>query len=132
MSSPSTPVAAAPPPEELPAGEAQLGRALALIHRALPRLDELDRTAPMRCRTRFDKPRLSWRRPVRPTSVGARRIGPRWSMAKRLALIAAAVSVVLGRAHRVLDVQKASVSVAWVNAWAMEGRFQHYSSHKVR
>jgi hypothetical protein len=49
-----------------------------------------------------------------------------------LALIAAAVAVVLGRPHRVLNVQKSVPTVTWVNAWAIEGRFQHYSSHKVR
>lgn len=130
MSSPTTPAAAAPPPEELPAGEAQLGRVLALIHRALPRLDELDRADAVQDALRQASAQLE----------AARAAHERWSTAHRpavvdgetLALIAAAVSVVLGRAHRVLDVQKASVSVAWVNAWAMEGRFQHYSSHKVR
>jgi hypothetical protein len=40
-----------------------------------------------------------------------------------IGLIAAAVAAVLGRPHRVLDVQKIGASVAWVNAWAIEGRF---------
>jgi hypothetical protein len=130
MSSQPTPASAAPPPEELPAGEAQLGRTLALIHRVLPRLDDLDRADAVQEALRQASSQLE----------AARAAHERWLIARRpaavdsetLALIAAAVSVVLGRAHRVLEVQKASVSVAWVNAWAMEGRFAHYSSHKVR
>jgi len=130
MSSQPTPANAAPPPEELPAGEAQLGRALALIHRVLPRLDDLDRADAVQEALRQASAQLE----------AARAAHDRWNLALRpaavdgeiLALIAAAVSVVLGRTSRVLDVQKAPVSVTWVNAWAMEGRSQHYSSHKVR
>jgi hypothetical protein len=42
-----------------------------------------------------------------------------------LALIAAAVAAILGQTTDV-DVQKIRASVAWVNAWAIEGLFQHY------
>lgn len=130
MSTPSQTTVASPPVDEFPPGEAHLGRALALIHRILPRLDDLDRIdavqdALRQAASQIEAARAAherWSAPRRPESIPA----------ETLALIAAAVSVVVGRPHRVLDVQKAVPTVAWVNAWAIEGRFQHYSSHKVR
>lgn len=119
-----------PAPEELPAGEAQLGGALALIHRVLPRLDDLDRA---------DSVQEALRQAAAQVEA-ARAAHERWSAAGRpgaiegelLAVIAAAVAMALDRPHRILDVQKVGASATWVNAWAIEGRFQHYSSHKVR
>lgn len=130
MSSQPTPATVAIPAEDLPAGESQLGRALALIHRVLPRLDDLERADAVQEALRQASVQIEaargaherWRAAHQPAAVDA----------ETLALIAAAVSVVVGRPHRMLDVQKAGVAVAWVNAWAIEGRFQHYSSHKVR
>jgi hypothetical protein len=52
--------------------------------------------------------------------------------AELVSIIAAAVACVLDRPHRVLDIRKVTGPGAWVNPWAIEGRFQHYSSHKVR
>ncbi len=49
-----------------------------------------------------------------------------------LAVISAAIAMVLDRPYRVLDVQRSAPVVTWVNAWAIEGRFQHYSSHRIR
>jgi Na+-transporting methylmalonyl-CoA/oxaloacetate decarboxylase gamma subunit len=48
------------------------------------------------------------------------------------AVIAAAVAVAIDRPHRVLEIHPAEAPVAFLNAWAIEGRFQHFSSHKVR
>ncbi len=131
---PAAPPATQSPPAfpavESPPGEAQLGRALTLIHRVLPRLDEPERAESIQQALREASAQLE----------AARAAHEQWSATVRsagvegetLALIAAAVAVVLGRAHRVLDVRKTPASVAWVNAWAMEGRFLHFSSHKVR
>ena len=47
-----------------------------------------------------------------------------------LAVIAAAVSVVLGRAHRVVSVQQSPTPE--MNVWALEGRMKQFMSHKVR
>lgn len=47
-----------------------------------------------------------------------------------LAVIAAAVSVVLGRAHRVVAVQQSPIPE--MNVWALEGRMKQFMSHKVR
>ena len=52
------------------------------------------------------------------------------------ALIAAAVSLALEKPHRIVSVQESSlqldVPVFVLNPWSMEGRFQHFGSHKVR
>lgn len=49
-----------------------------------------------------------------------------------LAVIAAAIAVVIGRPHRVLSVQQGSAYTPEVNVWALEGRMEHFMSHKVR
>ena len=49
-----------------------------------------------------------------------------------LAVIAAAIAVILGRSHRVVSVQQASVRAPEGNAWAMEGRVEQFLSHRVR
>lgn len=49
-----------------------------------------------------------------------------------VAAIAAAITVALGQPCRMIDVQPAGHPVGMMSAWAIEGRFQHFSSHKVR
>jgi Na+-transporting methylmalonyl-CoA/oxaloacetate decarboxylase gamma subunit len=50
-----------------------------------------------------------------------------------LAAIAAAVSVALEEhAHTIVDIAPAAKINPMTSAWAMEGRFQHFSSHKFR
>jgi hypothetical protein len=53
-----------------------------------------------------------------------------------IALIAAAVALVLEKPHRIVSIQESSlqldVPVFVLNPWSMEGRFQHFGSHKVR
>ena len=49
-----------------------------------------------------------------------------------VAAISAAVAVVLDQPHRVLSIRPAATSSEWLGAWAIEGRFQHFRSHKVR
>ncbi|MGD0815007.1 MAG: hypothetical protein ABSA83_15485 [Verrucomicrobiota bacterium] len=49
-----------------------------------------------------------------------------------LAVISAAIAVVLGRPHRVVSVQHAVALAPEGNAWAMEGRVEHFLSHRVR
>ncbi len=129
MSTPDT-TPAVLPPDDPPAAELHLGRALALIHRALPRLEELDRADAVQATLRQAVAQLESACAAHGKSMEALR--PAAAEGEMMAIIAAAVAVVLGRPHRVLDVQKAVPLVTWVNAWAIEGRFQHYSSHKVR
>ncbi len=49
-----------------------------------------------------------------------------------LAVIAAAITVVLGRPHRVVSVQPAAARTPDVNVWALEGRIEQFMSHKIR
>lgn len=49
-----------------------------------------------------------------------------------LAVIAAAIAVVIGRPHQVISVQQGSACTPEVNVWALEGRMEHFMSHKVR
>jgi type IV secretory pathway VirB10-like protein len=48
-----------------------------------------------------------------------------------VAVIAAAIAVVLGRPHRMVSVQQ-SAQGSQASAWAMEGRVEHFQSHKFR
>jgi hypothetical protein len=49
-----------------------------------------------------------------------------------LAVIAAAITVVLGRPHRVVSVQQAAAHTPEANVWALEGRVEQFMSHRVR
>jgi hypothetical protein len=102
---------------------------LSLIHRVLPRLDEVERLDGVQAALQQALEELG----------AARAAHQKWGAALRpaidgetVALVAAAVAMVLGRPHRLLGVQPVTPVVSWVNAWVMEGRFQHYSSHKIR
>lgn len=119
--------AAAAEPQE---AEMHLGRALAAIHRVLPRLDEPDRADDVQAALAAAAAQVEAARAAHERFVA--RVRPAAPDAEIMAVIAAAVAVVVGRPHRVLDVRKAAPAVTWINAWAIEGRFQHYSSHKVR
>ena len=70
--------------------------------------------------------------PAAPIPLGAQKIAT--AVSPRIAaVIAAAVSVVLDRPHRVVSVQQVTVPVApHLNVWAVEGRTQIFMSHKVR
>jgi hypothetical protein len=49
-----------------------------------------------------------------------------------IAVIAAAITVTLEQPCRIIDIHEAGHSVGMSSAWAIEGRFQHFSSHKIR
>jgi hypothetical protein len=59
-------------------------------------------------------------------------LGPEIIAPEILAVIAAAVSVVLDHGYHIIDVTAAEHSAGMTSAWAIEGRFQHFSSHKFR
>jgi hypothetical protein len=118
-------------PETLsaPASEVNLGLVLAAIHRVLPRLDEPSRAAEVqatleRASAWLEAARLAHEE----ESSGAGDLS-----GEIVAAISAAIAVTLGRPYTVLDIKPtATPAASWTNAWAMEGRFAHYSSHKVR
>ena len=53
-----------------------------------------------------------------------------------VAAIAAAVALALKKPHRIVSVKESTLNVEApvfiLNPWSMEGRFQHFGSHKVR
>ena len=49
-----------------------------------------------------------------------------------LAVIVAAIAVAIGKPHRVFSVQQGSAYTPEVNVWVLEGRMEHFMSHKVR
>jgi Na+-transporting methylmalonyl-CoA/oxaloacetate decarboxylase gamma subunit len=49
-----------------------------------------------------------------------------------VAAIAAAIAVTLDQPHRIIEIHGAESAPGLASAWAIEGRFQHFSSHKLR
>jgi len=127
-----------PPPDELTPVEANLGKALALIHRVLARFDD-----PVR-RTEVQSAlgqAVSFLEAARTAHAGGTPSGPplgvqnvTTTVAPQIAaVIAAAVSIVIDRPYRLVSVQQVSVPVVpHLNVWAVEGRTQIFMSHKVR
>jgi len=126
------------PPGDVTPAEASLGKALALIHRVLPRLDDPVRkidvqAALTRAIAYLDAARLAH-------SGGAATALPLGAQAVTTvvaphiaAVIAAAVSVIIDQPYRLVSVQQVTVPVVpHLNVWAVEGRTQIFMSHKVR
>lgn len=111
-----------------------LGRALALIHRVLPRLDEPARAAEIyqslgRATALIDGVRAAYASAAQP---GDPRAVATAVDAEIAAVIAAAISVVLTQPYRLVSVQKVAIPVSPVNVWAQEGRSDIFHSHRVR
>jgi hypothetical protein len=127
-----------PPPDDLSPVESNLGKVLALIHRVLPRLDDPTRKAEVQSALGTAGSLLAAARAAHgggATSLpplGAQPVAT--AVAPEIAaVIAAAVSAVLDRPHRLVSVQQVTVPVVpHLNVWAVEGRTQIFMSHKVR
>jgi len=120
------------------AAEMQLGHALAIIHRILPRLDDAARASEVQ--TGFQnaiaalKNACTAHGSLFPAGAPSPRPAGEAVAADIAAVIAAAVAVVLERPFRVVAVQKVTVPevLSHLNVWAFEGRTQIFTSHKVR
>ena len=112
--------------------ETNLANALALIQKALPRLEDPARKAEVqstlsRAMALIDSARAAH------SGVAASHNIATSVPAEIAAVIAAAVAVVLDRPHLVVSVQQVTAPVVpQINAWAVEGRTQIFMSHKVR
>jgi len=123
-------------PTEPSAAESQLGRALVLIHRVLPRLEEPARTAEVQGALTQAIAALEAAR----QALGGVRTAPPGEHAvstgvapEIAAVIAAAIAVYLDRPYRLVAVQQVTAPVVpHLNVWAFEGRTQLFMSHKVR
>jgi len=126
------------PPDDLTPVEANLGKALALIHRVLARLDDPARGAEVQSALSQAVSLLEASRTAHTgrtaavNPLGVQNVST--TVAPQIAaVIAAAVSIALDRPYRLVSVQQVSVPVVpHLNVWAVEGRTQIFMSHKVR
>ena len=71
--------------------------------------------------------------PVESKSAPAQRAPRAGEDPRVIAAIAAAVSIALEEHHHtIVDIAPAAKLTPLTSAWAIEGRFQHFSSHKFR
>ena len=133
MSNPQT-SPAAETSEGLTASEASLGKALALIHRALALLQLPERALEVQKTLRNTAALIEAARQAHAGERGAQPATAPADLveAEIVAVIAAAVAAMLDRPHRLVSVVPVEVSVPHLNVWAFEGRSQLFVSHKVR
>jgi hypothetical protein len=123
---------------DLSTAEVQLGHALAIIHRILPRLDDPARSAEVQAGLQNAIAALKNAAAahtgvpmgnVKGTLAATAAVAPEIA-----AVIAAAVATLLDRPHRVLAVQQVNMPevISHLNVWAYEGRTQIFTSHRVR
>jgi hypothetical protein len=117
--------------------EANLGHALALIHRVLPRLDEPGRAAEVQAALQkvagcVESARQAHQRTSAISGgVSAAAIQGRVE-SETVAIISAAIAAILDRPYRLVSVQPVTAPVPHLNVWALEGRTQIFQSHKIR
>lgn len=116
--------------------ERQLGGALAIIHRVLPRLDEPARAGEVQSSLSRAAAMIETARAAHAGGGAAAPADPRAVATvvepEIAAVIAAAVSVLFSSPYRLVSVQKVLVPVPHVNVWALEGRTEIFQSHRVR
>jgi hypothetical protein len=118
--------------------ESRLGQVLALIHRILPRLDELNRSAEVQAALRqagnlLESARQAHAQTGLPSSTPAASQRVETAVEPEIAaVIAAAVAVLFNRPYRLVSVQQVATPVPHLNVWALEGRTQIFQSHRIR
>ena len=116
--------------DDLLAAESNLGQALAVIHRLLPRLEESSGTNDVQGAFRRAVACLEAAREAHLRFAQSH--ATRGIAGETVAAISAAIAVVLGQPFRLVSVQKVPAPVPHLNVWALEGRTQIFQSHKVR
>ena len=127
----------APATDGLAQAEANLGQALALIHRVLPRLDEPARLAEVQSALQKAAGCVEVARQLHQRSLALGKAAVAGAVQTGLppeivAVISAAVAAVLERPYRLVSVQPVAPPVPHLNVWALEGRTQIFQSHKIR
>lgn len=117
--------------------EANLGRALALIHRVLPRLDEPTRASDVQAALQKAAGCVELARQMHQRTLALGKAAVAGAVQTSLdsqlvAVISAAVAAVLDRPYRMVSVQPVAAPVPHLNVWALEGRTQIFQSHKIR
>ena len=130
QASTAAPTASADPLTE---AETNLGQALALIHRVLPRLDESGRASEVQAALQKAVGCLEIARQVHQRTFALGKAAVQTSLDSEIvAVISAAVASVLDRPYRLVSVQPALAPAPHFNVWALEGRTQIFQSHKIR
>lgn len=122
------------PGDVLAEAEAQLGHALALIHRVLARLDEPAQGADIQAALQkvnrcVELARQAHQRTVLTGQVSGIHTG---LDSELVAVISAAVAAVLDRPYRLVSVEPVAAPVQHLNVWGLEGRTSIFQSHKIR
>lgn len=119
--------------------EQKLGNALALIHRALARLDEPGRATDVQASLSKASSLIESVRAAHSGGAPARAVvpGAPQSVATSVepeiaAAIAGALAVMFTQPFRLVSVQKVVIPVPHVNVWALEGRSEIFQSHRIR
>jgi prophage DNA circulation protein len=118
----------------LTASESSLGKALALIHRVLPLLQQPERDADVQKALRNAAALIEAARQAhagQPATSAAPALTETVE-SEIVAVVAAAIAVLLERPHRIVSVVPVDIPVPHLNVWAFEGRSQLFVSHKVR
>jgi hypothetical protein len=123
--------------DQLVEAESNLGQALAVIHRLLPKLDapgvETEvQNAFKRAAACLESARSAYQKLAEARTSALATKAQAEVAGETLAAISAAIAVVLGRPYRLLSIQKVPVPVPHLNVWALEGRTQIFQSHKIR
>ena len=123
--------------DELSAAELNLGKALVLLQRLLPRLDEPGRAADVQADLRNAGACIEAARLAHAQHLTLRRAGTASQAqpsidAETAAIISAAIASVLSRPYRLVSVEPVAAPAPHFNVWAFEGRTQIFQSHKVR
>ncbi len=119
---------------DLPESETNLGMVLALVHHVLPQLGDPDKAGEVQAALRKACAYVEAARDAHAheTGVTAGNAAHEGVEAETVAVIAAAISATLGRPYRLVSVQPTAVLVPHFNVWALEGRTQIFSSHRLR
>jgi hypothetical protein len=117
--------------------ETHLGKALVLIQRILPRLDDAARAAEVQTALRQASASLESARQLHELALAPKGAVAQHRVATGVApeiaaVIAAAVAVMFDKPYRLLSVHQVETPVPYLNVWALEGRTQIFQSHKVR
>ena len=122
-------------PDEWWEAESNLGQALALLNRALARLDDIARAAEVqsglhRAAAYVEAARAAHQRTVESGQVTV--AGQARVPSATVAIIAAAIAAVLDRPYQILSLKPVPSPAPHVNVWALEGRTQIFQSHRIR
>lgn len=120
--------------DDVSATEASLGKALVLIQKILPDLDEPARAYDVQSALRRAAAFLESARHAHADRMGVAVASHAHTAveAEIVAVIAAAMAITLGRPYKLVSVQATTPVTPLLNVWAIEGRTQIFQSHRIR